>query len=197
MADQDKRLANVVRIIGWSLLIAAGIGAAVFLFLPFFRGARGKISVGETFRKLWLSIVTNINNTLSTIRDAIQKIKDRRRMRAWKRVGSKGRTSAIQETLERAAARLGLTRKEKRTHGKLLRTFFRFTRWGEKHGVPFRTTMGAWEYALKFNTESAELRKECIDIAAMFEEAMYSHHDIQEHFKNTFADKVKNIIKTK
>lgn len=196
MSEQDQTLANLVRVIGLILLGVAGLGAVVFLLLPLFRSGKGALQFRETLKKGWTNIAAFLNNASTAIQRFIQSIKDRRKLRVWNKLGSKGRGSAIQDTLERAAAKLGLSRRERKAQGRALKTFFRFTRWGEKQGVPFRTTLGAWEYAVRIKDVPQDIQADCKEIAGMFEEILYSNHEIEDSFRSEFADKVKKVVKS-
>lgn len=198
LGDQDRTLANITRIIGYVLLVALGIGAILFLVIPLFRrGADGAGGIKSAFKQLSDNIRRAIEQMKSSFSQMLETIRNRRKSRIWKKKRDRGGQGWLQQTIERASGRMGLSRKERRVNNKVLKAFFRFTKWGEKRGVPFQTTMGAWEYAIKLEEQIPELAAECNEVAGMFEEVMYSNHDIQESFRSAFYDKIKDVVKTK
>ena len=70
-------------------------------------------------------------------------------------------------------------------------------KWGERRGVPFKKSMGAWEYAQKLESVAPDVARTCLSAADMFEEVLYSNHSIEESFRTTFYDHVKQILKAK
>ena len=90
-----------------------------------------------------------------------------------------------------------MRRRERRVQGRILRAFFKFTRWGEKHGVAFRMSVGPWEYAQKIAAEAPELGEDCVDIAFMFEEMLYSNHTIKDDLRSALLGKIREVTKTR
>ena len=195
--EQKKTLANIVRIIGWVLLVVLIVAAAAFLLRPLFRRGEGIAGITSTLKKAMDRIQKAVGQARASFQQFLQTLRDRRKSRIWKKIRGRGAEGRLQKTLERAAARMGISRRERRINNKVLRAFFRFIRWGEKRGVPFKTTMGAWEYAMKFETIAPERVDACVAVADMFEEVMYSNHAIEEKFRSTFYDRVKELVKAK
>ena len=111
---------------------------------------------------------------------------------------ARGRAPSAEEiAAEERQARFAPDRKQRRINSKLLKSFFRFTRWGEKRGVPFRKTMGPWEYAQKLEIVAGDVEPGCMEIAGMFEEMMFSNHSIEEKYRTQFHDRVRQLIKKK
>ncbi len=196
---QQENLGNITRIIGYILLGVLGIGAVVFLLAPLLKRDReGNRNIGLALRQGLDKIRQAVDRFVASINNLLEAIKNRRKSRVWDRIRARGSGGRLQQTLERAAEKVGLSRRERRINNRMLRAFFRFTKWGEKRGVPFTLSLGPAEYAEKVERESpSEVGGECLDIAGMFEEALYSNHTIEESFRSEFYDKVKRVVKTK
>ncbi len=189
-------LSFITRIIGWTLLGALIAGVLVFLLLPLFRADRGGFSpreglkrIREGFRKAVDSFVVSMNAFLG-------ELSKRRKTRDWNRIRVQGRT-ARQEAVARRAARSALRRRERKVSGRMLRAFFRFTKWGEKQGVSFTFSVAPLEYARKVAAEAPTLSDDCHEIAHIFEEAVYSNHDIDEGRRSAFISKIRTITKSR
>ena len=194
---EEQNLAKIARIIGFIILGVLGLGAVLFLLLPLFRGMKAGVNPLDVIRKGVRSAIKAIADAVAAFVRAIEAWRKKRRVRVWKRIGSRGKGGIVQEALERAAGRLGLSRKERRAHGRMLKSFFRFTRWGEKRGIPFRTTIGPWEYALMLTTVVPEVTDDCVEIADIFEEVLFSTHAVDDNRQSVFFNKIKQIVKNK
>ncbi len=198
LGEENDTLANITRMIGYILLVALSIGAITFLLLPILRRGGGGANLKEALARAVDAIRRSIARTRAAFARLLETIQTRRRARAWKRMRTRrDGAGRLQQTLERAAARMGLTRRERKINNKVLRAFFRFTRWGEKRGVPFQRTMGAWEYAAKLESVAPTVGADCVELAEMFEEVLYSNHKIEEAFRSAFYDKVKQVTRAK
>ena len=196
--EQSDTLANITRIIGYILLGVIIIVAIVFLLRPLFKKGEGIAGVKSALKKAGENIRKAIEQMRVNFQAMLETLRNRRKSRAWNKIRGRGtQSSRLQQTLERAASRMGLSRKERRVNNRVLRSFFRFTKWGEKRGVPFKTTMGALEYASKLNSVAPGQLESCVELADVFEEIMYSDHTIQESLRSTFYDKVKEIVRAK
>ena len=151
----------------------------------------------KLFQNAFRSLRDGFRNFATAFQAILQARRDKRRKESfWKNVDADRRKRADRKQAK-GAERTGLDRREKRIQSKMLKAFFRFTKWGEKKGVAFRTTVGPWEYALRFELVAPEQRVICVEIAELFEEAFYSSHTIGDELRTSFFDKVKTIVKTK
>jgi hypothetical protein len=189
-------LSWLTKIIGWALLGALVLGAAVFLFSPFLRVSGGKLRPRERIAALFAAIGKGLERVRIAIRDFVEARRGRRKVRLWKRASARvrGVRGSVTGAAEQAAR---MRRRERRAHNRTLKTFMRFAKWGERQGVSFRTTRGPLEYACDVGAAAPESAAACREIAAMFEEVMYSQHDITEGFRSDLQEKVKRVTKSR
>ena len=187
----------ITRIIGWVLLTVLVIGAAIFLLYPLFRGVRGGFSFRAGYRKISDNIKKGLNAFYASVVNALQMLNERRKTRAWKKTRTGTLASTAQMAARKSAERRALRRRDRRIQGRILRAFFKFTRWGEKHGVAFSLTTGPWEYAQKVAAETPEIGDDCVDIALMFEEMLYSSHPIEDQLRSALLGKIRDVTKTR
>jgi hypothetical protein len=188
-------LSGITRIIGWTLLGLIIAGIAIFLLMPLFRGVKGGFSpkeglkrISDGFKKAWQNFVVSFN-------EFVDELNKRRKTRSWNRIRSRGRGTS--DSGSRRATRSAIRRRERKISGRMLRAFFRFTRWGEKRGIAFSFATGPLEYAKKVANELPDLSDDCHDIAYIFEEAVYSNHDTKESRSSDFVSKVRTITKNR
>ena len=189
-------LSGLTRIIGWVILGALALGAGIFLILPLFKGVKGGFSPAEGFKKIADGFRKAIDSITTSFNRLLEELRKRRKSRGWGKIGSQGRLSRS-ESAARRAARTALRRREKKVSGRMLRAFFRFTKWGEKQGISFSFSTGPWEYAQKVADATPDLSDDCNDIAYMFEEAVYSNHSIKESRRSAFITKVRTVTKNR
>ena len=189
-------LSVITKIIGWTILGALVIGAAIFLLKPMFRGARGSFSPAEGLKRIAEVVKKAVDGFRIFVDRILEELRQRRKARGWDKISSRGKSSRA-EGMAKRAARTALRRRERRVNGRMLRAFFKFTRWGQKRGIPFTFSTGPWEYAQKVASVTPDLSDDCNEIAYMFEEAVYSHHEIKESTRSSFVTKVRTITKSR
>jgi hypothetical protein len=189
-------LSGVTRIIGWTVLGLLLAGVLAFLLLPLFRGVRGGFSPREGLKKIGAALRRTIDSVVVSVNAFLGELSKRKKSRGWDKIKSQGKT-ARQEAMARRAQRTALRRRERKVSGRMLRAFFRFTKWGEKRGVSFTFTVAPLEYARKVAAESPEHSNDCNEIAQIFEEAVYSNHEIGESQRSAFISKIRTITKSR
>ena len=189
-------LSGVTRIIGWTVLGFLIAGVLIFLLLPLFRGVRGGFSPREGFKRIGAAFRRTLDSFTESVHAFLEELNKRRKSRGWDKIKTQGKT-ARQEAVARRAERTALRRRERKVSGRMLRAFFRFTRWGEKRGVSFTFAVAPLEYARKVATEAPEHSDECHEIAEIFEEAVYSNHDLDESRRSAFISKIRTITKSR
>lgn len=187
-SDTAPLFTNLKRIAGWALLGALGAGTLIFLFLPLFRRNTGRLAARDFF----CSIAAVIRNTLETIRMSFTGGAMGRKTRGaaktvWRpRLPATAATGAPERRpAERAAA----------AHGRIRKAYFKFVRWGQRQGVAFTCESGPLEYAFKVAAVIPARAEECRKVAGLFEEAIFSNHELKEEWVTDFSRTVKKLTK--
>ena len=195
---EEGALADIARYIGYALLGLLGVGLLAFLIMPVLRlrdadtnlrEALGKAIVRLTaaIRAGWTSLMTALRRALAHGRRAGALIT---RVRDQARAAAEAREAAAQRR-----ARVG--KEERRIHGKVLKEFMKFARWARRHGVSFDPSIAPREFSEMVGAKVPEHRHDCIEIAEIFEEIVYSNHEIESRLQARYHEKVAALVKSR
>ncbi|WP_304225839.1 DUF4129 domain-containing protein [Gracilinema caldarium] len=99
----------------------------------------------------------------------------------------------VREELERLTA--GKQDKRKRAQlGKMAERYLRYLRWGEAHKIPCQASQAPREYAGLLTGHFPELEEPILEIAAIFEEALYGDTLISRDQWNRFGSAVGEVL---
>jgi hypothetical protein len=73
----------------------------------------------------------------------------------------------------------------------------RYARWARRYDVSFNTSIAPKEFSELVAEKAPDQREACIEIAEMFEEIMYSHHELENRYHDQYHDRVKEIVKAR
>lgn len=194
-AEESANLERLKKIITWIFLSLAGALIIWFLLRPIFKSDGGFHPV-ENLKKSWKLVQKNIKKALITFKEYISLVKTARKAGKWQKAKGKDRIAgAKKKKWMESVSRAGL--KERIIHGRFLKAFFKLTKWGEKKGVVFRRTIGPREYALQLEKQVPGLNNISLEIADIFEEILFSHHEMNEERESDFFKKVKIVTREK
>lgn len=100
----------------------------------------------------------------------------------------------VREELERLTARKEDKRKRAQL-GKMAERYLRYLRWGEAHQVPCQVSLAPQEYAGLLAGHFPELEEPILDIAAIFEEALYGDTLISRDQWNRFGSAIDTVLR--
>ena len=189
---------NIGPIIGWILLGLLGIGFLYFLVAPLLRIQRRGGNVGEAIQAGLRRFVTNLQNGWKSFVAGL-----RRLLRQSRKVGEfftkiREQAKAVAEAREEAAARrAGVSKRDRRIHNRVLKSFMRFTKWAKRHEVSFHPSIAPREFSEMVARKVPERQDDVIEIAQLFEEIVYSHHEIENSLQNRYHEKVSAVVKTR
>jgi hypothetical protein len=105
---------------------------------------------------------------------------------------------AVAEAREEAIARrTGVSKRDRRIQSKVLKSFMRFTKWAKRHEVNFHPSIAPREFSEMVARKVPERRDDVVEIAQIFEEIIYSHHEIENSLQNRYHEKVSAVVKTR
>lgn len=189
---------NIGPIVGWILLGLIAIGFLYFLIAPLMRIRRRGGNVGEAVAAGLRKFFANIRRALESFRNAFSRLA--RESRKVKGIFRKIReqAKAVAEAREEAAARrAGVSKRERRIQSKVLKSFMRFAKWAKRHEVSFHPSIAPREFSEMVARKVPERREDVVEIAQIFEEIIYSHHEIENSLQNRYYEKVSAVVKTR
>ena len=191
-------LADIVRYIGFGLLGLLGAGFLAFLVLPIVRMRGTGTSPRQAVAKAVRNLVAGIRGGWAALVTAV-----RRAMKHGRRVGqliTKVRDQARAATAARevaAANRARVSKEERKIHGKVLKAFMRFVRWARRHDVAFDMSLAPREFSEMVASRIPEQRVACLEIGEIFEEIVYSHHEIGSQLQARYHEKVTSVVRSR
>lgn len=189
---------NIGPIVGWILLGLIGLGLLYFLIAPLMRIRRSGGNVGEVVVARLQKLLANIGRAIGSIGNAFRQIL--RESRKVKGLFAKIReqAKAVAEAREEAAARrAGVSKRDRRIQSKVLKSFMRFTRWAKRYEVSFHPSIAPREFSELVARRVPERRDDVVEIARIFEEIIYSHHEIENSLQIRYHEKVSAVVKTR
>ena len=192
---EESAISAFLKLAGKVVLVGLGVGVVFFLVLPFFRGNKVEIHPLLWTKTAAKAMAKGLQSFFASLRHAINQGISKQRQRFWERKRTASKRGLGQHSSEVQSVKRAAGRKERRRQGKILKSFFRFTKWGEKKGVPFRTSMGPMEYASRIRPNTPEMAAICVEIAKLFEEVVYSRHGVSENLRTAYFEKIKRIVK--
>jgi hypothetical protein len=190
--EDNKALQGIFRTIIIGLLI--GLPAAAFLYViiaPLFRKRGTKVHPLKAFSKwiatFWDSILSAIRNMGNSFKDFQKRGKIRRKIREDLIKERKA------EAGEEKGRRAGFFRRL--TQAKNIKAFLRLIRWGEKRGAKFQTYLGPKEYTETLGNIVPAIQETLVEIADLFEEQLFSHHEIDEEKNSKYFSNIRLVLK--
>jgi hypothetical protein len=193
-----------MRVTGWLIIGGAGAGLLTYLLLPLFRGRSGAPGLRSRFR-LFVGHVVRLRHCIRSLlhragarlaavrRHGLSPLLPRRR--AAHAGGRKVDFQGDREQVSAGSINAAESAERRLTAAGIRKSFRRFIRFGERHGVKFSYAMAPGEYVSKVAGLIPEHAGECREIADLFEEAIYSNHDLDEQFGLRFKRVVKITIR--
>jgi hypothetical protein len=168
--------------------------AAAFLYViiaPLFRKRGTKVHPLKAFSKwiatFWDSILSAIRNMGNSFKDFQKRGKIRRKIREDLIKERKA------EAGEEKGRRAGFFRRL--TQAKNIKAFLRLIRWGEKRGAKFQTYLGPKEYTETLGNIVPAIQETLVEIADLFEEQLFSHHEIDEEKNSKYFSNIRLVLK--
>ena len=192
---RNENLQNIIRTIIIALLI--GIPSVAFLIAliaPLFRRSGGKVhpllSLWNWFSRFWGSIATAIRNMRSSFRKFKKRSTIKRSL--LDNLFGGGRSEEDEEDRDK---RPGFLRRL--TLARNIKIFLRLIRWGEKKGARFAACLGPKEYLGNVGLKVPDIRQTLEEIADLFEEQLFSTHEITDEKNSEYYSKVRLVLKTR
>ena len=189
---------DIARYVGYALLGLLGAGFLAFLLLPLFRMKASGNDIRRALRRSMRSLAHGIRSTWLALVVAL-----RRAVSHGKHLGgviAKRRGATGDATPGRsgaAARRAEMSRQERKIHGRVLKAFMKFTRWARRHEVVFDPSIGPREFSELVGDRVPARMDECLEIAEIFEEIVFSNHDINDELQNRYHDKVARVVRSR
>jgi hypothetical protein len=195
-AEQNQTTQQIARVVGFVLLGAIGLGVLYFLISPLFsKDARQRFKSFNPKRM--------ITDFFGRVRDAFQgfirSIKEL--FQSSKRAFGEAR-KAVQNFREnsslfqRRSRRSGGAKRQKEV-SKLLRSYIKLTKWGEKAGYTYQSWMGPFYYtnrlAAMVPTQADQLKA----AGTQFEELVYGREKPEANQIDAFGSQVNEITQTR
>jgi hypothetical protein len=172
-----------------------GIGFLAFLLIPLFRKREGKKSaLLEMIKSSIQSLRSGFKSVVDSIKEFFEKLKHKRELKAWSRIKKQGK-EALEKVTTRAEQRRQVSKRDRQLQGKVLKAFFRYTKWARKYGLNFRYSFAPLEFSSMIGEKEPELKPDCLEVGKMFERIMYSGHDIKGDYRDAYFDKIKTVTK--
>ncbi len=184
---------GIARYVGYTLLGLLGLGFLVFLVLPILR-LRGsdmnlRESLSQALRSLVNGLTTGWAKLVRTLRLAA---------RQGRQVGeflARERRDRERRGEEGGPDRRRIDRRERRIHGRLMKSFAKLVRWAARHDVPFDPSIAPREFTEMISRKVPDRREECMEIAELFEEIVYSNHEIGDETYERYHGKVSAVVR--
>ncbi len=197
-ARAPSGLAEIFRYVGFGLLGLLAAGFLAFLVMPIVRMRGSGTSLKQAVGKAFQNLAAGIRGGWAAFVNAI-----RRAMMHGRRVGrliSNVRDQARAATVAReavAANRARISKEERKIHGKVLKAFMRFVRWARRHDVAFDLSLAPREFSEMVASRVPDQRVACLEIADIFEEIVYSHHEIGSQLQARYHEKVTSVVRSR
>jgi hypothetical protein len=193
--DDDAGLGPIVGVIVVGVLV---LGFLAFLIAPLVRLHREGRSITGALRERLVRFLAGLRTGWrSLIRSLKRMIRQSRKVgTVAKRIGEELRSAA--ETRRRSTAkRQSLGGVDARTHSRVLKSFMRFVKWAGKHDVTFRTSIGPREFAATVAREVPDQTDDVMEIAELFEEIVFSHHQIDNSQTQRYHQKIAKVTQSR
>lgn len=196
LVGEQREQLDFAKYIGWALLGLLGVGFLAFLIMPFIRKKETGFNLIDLLKRNWQAFVNGVKNAIESLRASLREMRRRRGTGLFSRIRDQVQ-AAVERREEAGSRRRQLSRREQRLHSRVLRSFMRFARWARRYDVSFNTSIAPKEFSELVAEKAPEQRDACIEIAQMFEEIMYSHHELENRYHDQYHDRVKEIVKTR
>ena len=197
---RSEVLANILRIVAFSLLGLIGVGLIVFLVRPLFskesrENMKNRHPIQFVKSKL-LAFFQFVGKALSGIVKWLKSPKKGVR-RFTQAIADRLRESPVFSREARLARKREAERSKLRQHGREIRAFVRVIRWGEGLGVKFRKSLGPMAYVDLVGKAVPESQGALYAVAGIFEEIMYSQHSVPESRTEEYFQTIRDLVQTK
>jgi hypothetical protein len=185
-------------IIGWIILVLLGVGFLVFLIQPLLKMRREGLTIGTAFKKRFASLLQGMRNGWRSFTEALARfLREGRKVRGvFKKIREQAQ-AVVRAREDAATRRASGTKRDRRVHNRVLRSFMRFTKWAKRHEVTFHASIAPREFSEMVAAKVPERRSDCLEIASLFEEIVYSHHEIEGSLQNRYHEKVAAVVKSR
>jgi hypothetical protein len=188
-------LKPIMRILGWIALSVLGVLFIAFLVAPLFRRYEGAFHPLKNLQRTLSSLAAGMKRIADSVREMLEGLKATREVDKWKKFQKKAKAPAkSRKKPEQARAKASF--RERLVMGKFLRAFFKFTKWGEKKGIKFTTSLGPAEYAYLVKEKVPSTADLCDQVAHIFEEVMYSNHTVDDSRKAEYYTTIKTVTRS-
>ncbi len=188
---------DIARYVGYVLLGLLGAGFLVFLLMPLVRMKASGTDIRRALRRSFRSLANGIRSAWLALLQALQRAASHGR-----RIG--GAIAKRREAGESAHARYGaasrraaMSKQERKVHSRVLKGFMKFARWARRHEVVFDPSIGPREFSEMVGTRVPARMDDCLEIAEIFEEIVFSDHSINDELQNRYHDKVARVVRSR
>ncbi len=192
MGERDSG-PGIARYVGYTLLGLIGLGFLAFLLMPILRIRGSDLNLRQALSESLRSLVTGLKagwaKLVGTLRLAA---------RQGRQVGeflTRERRDRESRGQDGATDRRRIDRRERRIHGRLMKSFTKFVRWAARHDVTFDPSIAPREFSEMISRKVPDRRGDCMEIAELFEEIVYSDHRIGEEIHERYHEKVSAVVR--
>lgn len=194
MTENQQRTQEIARITGLSLAGLAGVGLLFFLVRPLFsRDTRDSLRnfslkrvfqrIGASLQNAWRGLVRGVTELFRSSRRAVQEARKavqtiRENIREQRRAAARDRGGARQKEV-----------------GKLLRSYVRLAKWGEKAGYGYQKWMGPHRYTGKLADLVPAHAERLRSVGETFELLVYGPQGATPDAIDEFGRQVDEIVK--
>ncbi|TVQ20035.1 MAG: DUF4129 domain-containing protein [Spirochaetaceae bacterium] len=191
-------VADIARYIFYAVVGLLGVGFLAFLILPVLRMRDANTNLGQAFgkaiRRLVAAIRTGWQAFIGALRSAVRH--GRRVGTAIARAREQARVAA-DERHAAAARRTRASKEERKIHSQVLKGFMRFVRWAGRHDVTFNASIAPREFSLMVAARMPDRRSDFIEIADIFEEIVFSNHEIGSELQARYQDRIAALVRSR
>ncbi len=186
---------DIVQYVMIIIVSIIGLAFLAFLLIPLFRKKDKRSSMLlDAIKSSWQSIASSFKSVVDSIKSFFQKLKHKRELKAWSRIKKQGK-EALERVSTRPKEKPQISRRERQLHSRVLKAFFRYTKWARKYDLNFRYSHAPVEFSSMIANKQPDLKSDVIEVGTMFERIMYSGHDIGDDYREAYFDKVKTVTK--
>lgn len=198
--ERSQVLADILRIVAYSLLGLLGVGLIVFIVRPLFskesrEGMKNLHPIVFLKTKLALFFQFLASATTAFVKWLRSPKKGVRRF--TRALAERLRESPVFSREARMARRRELERSALRKHGRVIKAYVRVIRWGEDRGVKFRKSLGPANYVDLIGKAVPASHGALSVVGDIFEEIIYSSHTVPESRTAEYFERIRDIVQTK
>jgi hypothetical protein len=195
-AERQELTQQIARSVGLALGGVIALGILYFLLSPLFsKDARERMKrfslrrivqrIGASVSNAWASVVQGFRELLTSSRRAFREAREavqtiRETVRERQRAATRDRGGAAQKEV-----------------GKLLRSYIKLAKWGDKVGYTYQAWMGPYHYARRLASMVPAQEEKLREAGSTFESLVYGPHSATADQIEQFGKAIDEIIKTR